>query len=368
MTARLHDVAAVGGGPAGSAAALALRRHAPELTVVLLEAGDHRGLKAGEVLPALAAPLLDRLGLGGAFAAEGFTPSLATASAWAGESLAERHSLFSAAGHGWHLDRARFDRLLADGAAAAGVQLRRGWPVTGAAATPLGWRLRSAGGAVVDARLLIWATGRSWRLARSLGARVTAHDRRAAFLRFFADAAADGRTLIEARPEGWWYTADLPGHQRVIACISDAAGARAARLRSARGWYGALAATRHVRAALGEGAVELGAAARPAGTVTLAPVCGPGWFAVGDTAFAADPLSSRGLVAALRSGIFAAYAAADACGGRGPQAEARYAWLLAHDVAQYRDALRRHYAEAADHADQPFWRVAAEGIGPIRRE
>ncbi|MER8375919.1 hypothetical protein [Mesorhizobium sp. M1406] len=46
-------------------------------------------------------------------------------------------------------------------------------------------------------------------------------------------------------------------------------------------------------------------------------------MAAGDCLFAADPLSSRGIVHALRSGILAAYAASDMADGRDDLARAR---------------------------------------------
>lgn len=352
----MFDVAVVGGGPAGCAAALTLRRHAPGLSVVVLEAGRYDRPRPGEVLPALAGPVLDQLGVRAAFDAEAFVPARAMVSAWSGPAV-ERHSLFSAAGHGWHLDRARFDRLLGEAAAAGGADLRPGRPVRSAAAGGDGWEIASPGAAPLHARMLIWATGRSWPLARRLGARLRVHEQRTAYLRYFQcrPAEAAGTTTIESRPEGWWYTADLPGGGRVAACITDPGTGRRLRLGAGDGWRKALGETRHIAAALGDDAVETGAMARPAGTVTLDPVCGAGWFAAGDCAFAPDPLSAQGLVRALRSGIFAAYAASDALDGRAEESRARFSALAASDVAAYREALRRHYADVRQYADQPFW-------------
>lgn len=354
------DVAVIGGGPAGTAAALTLRSHAPALKVVLLEAGGYARTRPGEILPALAAPVLDALGVRTAFDAAGFVPARALVSAWSSPAAVERHSLFSAAGHGWHLDRRRFDRLLADAAVDRGVDLRIHRPVRSARPSQDGWRLEAPGRAPVEASQLIWATGRSWPLARSLGAAVRVHDRRIACLRYFSGSPAPeaGTTLIEARPEGWWYTAGLPEGGRVVACITDPATARRLQLRSRDGWRRALDATLHIAGALGKEAVETGSVASPAGTVSLDPVCGPGWFAAGDAAFAPGPLSAQGLVRALRGGMFAAYAASDSLRGGGEESRARYGALAARELADYLAALRRHYADVRQHADQAFWKAA----------
>ena len=83
-----------------------------------------------------------------------------------------------------------------------------------------GWRLELADGDIL-ADAVIWATGRSWRLARCFGATLKVHAHLAAYTRFFDRAPGDCRMVIEARPEGWWYSADLPGGSRVVACLTD---------------------------------------------------------------------------------------------------------------------------------------------------
>ena len=351
------DVAIAGGGPAGAAAALTLRSHAPQLGVVLLEAGNFRRPKAGEVLPAQAGPVLEQLGVRAAFDAAAFAPALATAAMWAQPERIERHSLFSAAGAGWHLDRARFDRLLIDEAAVRGCDVRTGRSVRAAEALPAGWRLTTACAATIDAQHLIWATGRSWRLARFLDARVRVHEERTAYIRTFETSAGDGTTVVEACPEGWWYTADLPAGRRVVACITDARTAREHGLGTPDGWRAAMNATKCLASSLGDDAVEIGAIVRPAGTVTLDPVCGPGWFAAGDTAFAADPLSSRGLLSAMRSGMFAAYATADSAAGRAAMSRARFAHHAAADFGAYRASHVHHYAQVGRFAETAFWQA-----------
>jgi flavin-dependent dehydrogenase len=355
------DVAIIGGGPAGAAAALTLRRHAPGLRVLVLEAGRYEAPKLGEVLPALARGLLEQLGVMPSFEAAGFVPGRAVDSAWTGDTLVERPSIFSAHGAGWQLDRARFDRLLAEAAAVAGADLRLAAPVRSAAETPTGWRLDLADGGTVDARMVIWATGRRWRLARAFGTTLQAGEPLAAFARFFTGTPGDSRIVIEARPEGWWYSADLPGARRVVACMTDPDIAATLGLREAEAWHAALAATRHIALLVAPGACAEQAIIRAAGTATLDRAIGRRWIAAGDTLFAADPLSSRGIVHALRSGILAAYAASDTLDGRGEEAARRYTLIASHGLADYRRALTDHYAAAARWPDAPFWqrRMAA---------
>ncbi|MER9857428.1 MULTISPECIES: hypothetical protein [unclassified Mesorhizobium] len=181
---------------------------APARSVLLLEAGRHDRPKPGEVLPAVANGLLRQLGVWTPFAEAGFVENRALVSVWANEVPSERHGMFSAQGAGWQLDRTRFDRLMVQAAKAAGVDTRFGSAVGSAVRDDQGWLLKLADEAIV-ARAVVWATGRSWRLARCFGAKLTMHGHLAAYTRFFDRAPGDCSMVVEARPEGWWYSADL---------------------------------------------------------------------------------------------------------------------------------------------------------------
>jgi flavin-dependent dehydrogenase len=323
--------------------------------VEIVEAGDYSAARPGEVLPALARSLLDQLGVLPAFDAVGFVVGRAVAAAWADDELEERHSIFSARGPGWHLDRARFDRLLAEAAVAAGATLRTGTAVRSAVPDGEGWRLVLANSDEIVARAVVWATGRNWRLARPLDASVRVHDDLVALGRFFEGVDGDNRTVIEARPEGWWYSADLPGRRRVLCCMTNPAVARTLDLRTDEGWQRAFEATRHMTSLVPEAARAGAVEVRSAGTVTLEPAAGRRWVAAGDTVFAADPLSSRGLVHALRSGILAGYTAIDMLDGREAESRRRFAMMRDHGFTGYARSLADYYAAAARWPEAPFW-------------
>ncbi|MDQ0462649.1 flavin-dependent dehydrogenase [Caulobacter ginsengisoli] len=343
------DVAIIGAGPAGSAAALSLAAHAPHLTVAILDAGSLRTRKPGEILPAAAAPILRTLDAWDAFQAAGFLADPVIASAWGGAELIETHSLYSARGAGWRLDRTRFDRLLAGVARAHGAQLQLNWRVRTLTGEPGDWRLTAADGRTLTARAIILATGRSPRLPAQLAAARPSRDRLVGAVRF-CRAGDDPRTLIETFEHGWWYSAPVASGLRAVACMTDADQVRALGLASPTAWR--RAATPAIAAAVSRlGPLRVW----PAGGSRLTPAAGPGWAAAGDAAVSFDPLSSQGITQALRGGAFAGFAAADMLAGDAAGAVRR---LEAHVTATWAAYSQTHadtYAREDRWPGSPFW-------------
>ena len=101
------DVAIIGGGPAGSAAALSLRAHAPSLSVTVIEASAYATPRLGETLPPIGRLLLEHLGAWDTFADESWhQAAYGTVAAWGSPEPYEQSFIYSPYGRGWHLDPA----------------------------------------------------------------------------------------------------------------------------------------------------------------------------------------------------------------------------------------------------------------------
>jgi len=346
------DVVIAGGGPAGCATALSLRAHFSSLSVALIEQTNYEATRAGEVLPGLARKLLERLGIWPAFEREAWRPVYAVASAWGEPLLRENHAIYSWPGHGWHLDRARFDRFLARQAEARGVAVFSGIRVDGAERTEGGWLLAAA----IRARYIVDATGRAASIARGFGALPVSLDPLVGFSRFFPDDKdSDPRTLVEAVEDGWWYTAALTGNQRVATFMTDPDIARGRRLDRESSWREALEQTRFIRHAVPAQAA-CGEIVRPAGSAYLSEPAGDGWIAVGDAACAHDPLAGQGITRSLRSGILASYAISDLLQNGSAAGLVRYRSLMQEGWSGYLAARRRYYLEEQRWVERSFWR------------
>ena len=72
------DIAIIGGGPAASAAAWTLRQRAPQLSVTIVESGNHSKPRVGETLPPTAQSVLTQMGLWDSFLEQGHLPAYGT--------------------------------------------------------------------------------------------------------------------------------------------------------------------------------------------------------------------------------------------------------------------------------------------------
>jgi flavin-dependent dehydrogenase len=360
-----YEVVVVGGGPAGAASAIMLAR--ARRRVLLVEAsGDDTAFKIGEALPPAARPLLQDLGLWESFVAQDHLPSYGNLSAWGSPFLSSTDFIFDPNGSGWHLDRRRFDALLRNQAADAGADINIGTKMNMKSSEFSGdsWLLsltRNKSETKLRSRWLIDATGRASAVARARGERRYGDDALVAFFALFSPARdspsmeQESRTLIEAAPDGWWYTALLPGKHRVVAYLTDADLADQS-LRTKRGYSSILSRTDHVFACLDSHQYELRSAVRAASANSARLGCSTGrsWTAVGDAALSFDPVSSQGILTALFTGMKAGQAVAEKLSGNSDPIS-DYAVRLAKIYDAYLQNRSVYYSVEQRWATRPFW-------------
>lgn len=353
------DVAVVGAGPAGTAAALAL---AGEARVVLVDRRAEPEDRIGETLPGAARRLLAALGLDpAALLADGHEPVWARRSVWGAPEPAELDGLADPHGPGWRLDRRRFEGRLRAEAVARGVRL-----VAPAAARvsrgPDGWTV-DAGTVRIAAPVLIDAGGRGGRVGQGSAGRPAAQDRLVCVWTHLPLARpAQAVTYIESEPDGWWYTAPLPGGRRLLAFHTDADLLRATGVHR-RLLERALSLPTLPAELSGADVGSPGPTRTCAAHGARPPAAGgDGWLAVGDASMCFDPLSSQGLFHALYTGLAAGPAALAMLRGD-PRAGAEYSTALDPVWDAYAAHRDLYYGMERRWPDSPFWRRRLQPVG-----
>lgn len=356
MKTSSFDVAIVGGGPGGSATALSLCAHAPSLSVVLIEASRYETPRIGETLPPPTRSILEHLGVWELFRAQGHRETYGTSAAWGAGIPLDNEFIHLPANIGWHVDRAAFDAMLASEAKHRGAVLILDTQLLEVQRASDEWKLACSSGDLLRARFLVDATGGTVNFARRRGARFVSADRLVGIFRYFEGDADDPRTLVEAFEDGWWYTAGLPTGRRIIVCMTDADVASRLKLGQAEQWERKLAEMPGIGAIARRGKPCSPFAIRSAGSRRLDPAAGSDWLAVGDSASRFDPLSSQGIVKALRSGIFASYAIGDWLTRRDDSGLDRYRRYITEEFNSYAVSRKKYYLQERRWPGSEFWR------------
>ncbi len=365
--AQTFDVAIAGGGPAGAAAALLLARSGRQ--VLLADAAPVAVFRVGEGLPPSAHSLLQELGVFERFRADGHRVSHGNVSVWGADKPQSVDFMFQAHGHGYQLDRPCFDAMLKHAAREAGAlvcdQTRLSLPNAardGAFDQPFRMQLSdSSGSRNIECRWLVDAGGRSGTITRRLGVERCKTDRLIAFhtlLQTDSASDCDGRTMIEAVQDGWWYSVLLPSNERLLVylCDSDLGRTERAALLSTDGFAAKLTNAPHMHQfcqlhGYRPRRVPQGA---DASSGRLERFSGDGWLALGDAALSFDPLSSQGISNALYTGMAGARAINAALDGQ-KDALAHYNDHLAGIYRAYLSNRAHFYGYERRWAQQPFW-------------
>ncbi len=353
------DALVVGAGAAGSACATLIAREGLHVQLVDRPGSSHA--RPAEVFAPQTLRLIQSLGLPLPDVRHGAARCRGVLSLWGSANPEFFDNELYACAPGVIVDRLRYDAQLVAGAIAAGVmvlppaallyhQVRFGRGV---------WQgpLPTYPDTMLHASVVIDATGRNSGFVPPRVQRRQFLDRLVALFTPYPDLVRDpDLLLVEAAADGWWYAARDSAGPTSVVYVSDAdllprtAAARTQYL------YAAFAATDLPRAQFSSvpefdqhRAVDARVSRRTA-------VCGEHWVAIGDAAFAIDPLSGEGTHFAFLSAEKAAGAIAAFLrnGTREPLDEFS-AWFEAQFAEQCERRCHTYFCVERALHDQLFW-------------
>ena len=240
------DVVVVGGGPAGLATAVALRRM--DHTVTVLERTDYLAPRVGEHIPPGAKTVLASLGLADVIASERHAACPGIRSVWGSDEPQDRDYPFHVAGEGFNPSRPEFDRDFAALAGRAGATVLTRARLTHLSRAGGLWDLSAqhAGGpAEIRCRVVVDATGRAASVAKRLGALPIVYDELVGIVGNVAVAKRGNHlVLIEALPDGCWYSAGLADDRVIATFLTDPERTETSRAARSDFWHARLRAAR----------------------------------------------------------------------------------------------------------------------------
>lgn len=303
----------IGAGPAGCSCAISLL-NAGIGNVVIIDNSKGGKFHIGESIPPDMNFLLKQLGVYESFLEEGHEPCYGSCSYWGSPLRGYNDSLLSPHGHGWHLDRSKFNQFLIKESIKRGAKIISEATYMGADKCDVGYQVQyQKKGQIketIDAHFVIDATGSRGIFASDQGSyKIQGTPLVCMGLRFKnkGNREVSKLTHLESVENGWWYAARIPGEFLLVTFYTTAAIVKELGLHDLKNWIHLLAEAPSTFDLLSQmEPVERRVRGFNASSFCLNTMIGEDWLAIGDAATTYDPITSQGITKATTQGARAA--------------------------------------------------------------
>ncbi len=373
MAVPIFDVVIAGAGPSGCAAAIRLRQL--DLSVCLIDTVAGSALKVGESLPGASLRLLRRLGisnLSDLLDVVDYSACTANVSAWGTEYWTYNDAIRNPETGGWHILRHKFDAALQNLAQKQGVVFYKGKI---GKITPntienemygnytIGFKTKAPHlPRVLHTKWVVDATGRATAVLKQFRIpRQKFQTQLAAVAWLKPNVRVDTAhtTRIKSVRNGWWYTARLPDHSRVIAFygLPDVIKQM---VKVPNEFISAINLSAILKHTVNTEFLIAEVKACNAETALSKQVIGQSWLAVGDAALSLDPISSQGLFFGLYSGIRGAEAISNCLSNNFQEERERvkrdYQQKIERVFTANQNSRKYFYTRELRYQSEPYWK------------
>ncbi len=358
-----NKVVIIGGGPAGTACAINLCRLGIK-DVLVIESGEYEKFRIGESIPPKSRQIFAKLGILDSFLAENHDPCYGSVSYWGDHRRGYNDSIMSPFGHGWHLDRTRFNKFLANEASKAGADVFTQTKFLNSKQLDNGHFLmtieNSEGIKTVEAVIVVDASGSKAVFTQQMGSRKM-HSQpliclAARFKPSNGQTPQMQLTHLEAVEYGWWYTAKLPDNSMLVTLYSTKEIIHSEKLNSPDRWLESLKNTPHTyHLVQSMEMIDNLPKGFPAPSYCQDKIAGKNWMAIGDAASAYDPITSMGITKSLLNAELSANVIAKRLNNSMLDCQ-QVQNVIKHSYDRYLEERRYYYGLEKRWRNSAFWK------------